>query len=191
VLDAAGDIAARSLVRRASAAATLVVCFSLLQPRGASSANPEYSTRILQTSGPLGFKERGIDLGDGRFWPGTTGSEWTTPMKEDIERAQKGTGSSAHPCSRRPSCPIAAAPQAQSSCALRRVRRRVTVCAWRRQGVHGLEKDIVERCKLLRTTAGERNMGRQSDGSSQLLLPGPSATDGVSNCGKVHAQAGL
>jgi hypothetical protein len=101
VPEAAGDIAARSLVRRASAAATLVVCFSLLQPRGASSANPEYSTRILQTSGPLGFKERGIDLGDGRFWPGTTGSEWTPPMKEDIERAQKGTGSSAHPCSRR------------------------------------------------------------------------------------------
>jgi len=92
VLDAAGDIAVRSLVRRASAAATLVVCFSMLQPRGASSEDPEYSKRILQTSGPLGFTERGIDLGDGRFWPGTTGSEWTPPMKEDIERAQKGTG---------------------------------------------------------------------------------------------------
>jgi hypothetical protein len=102
VLDAAGDIAVRSLVRRASAAATLVVCFSMLQPRGASSEDPEYSKRILQTSGPLGFTERGIDLGDGRFWPGTTGSEWTPPMKEDIERAQKGTGSSVHQAAKLP-----------------------------------------------------------------------------------------
>jgi len=102
VLDAAGDIAVRSLVRRASAAATLVVCFSMLQPRGASSEDPEYSKRILQTSGPLGFTERGIDLGDGRFWPGTTGSEWTPPMKEDIERAQKGTGSSVHQAAQLP-----------------------------------------------------------------------------------------
>ena len=83
---------ARALARRASAAATLAVCVSLLQPRGASSANPNYEPRIVKTSGPLGLEERGIDLGDGRFWPGTSGSEWTHPNPEDVKRIQHGTG---------------------------------------------------------------------------------------------------